>query len=80
MEPEYKVRWAGLDGFTHVSEWCDIIAARQQFNKLKNERIIRTVWAELCYASIEDNGPDEVIVIESFEREVIELFGKKVVC
>lgn len=72
---EYKVRYQQLDGF-HVSDWMYEKEARRFFNKLKNEKELVTVWAELCTY---DEEHDEVVVVEDFERDVINLMGYDII-
>lgn len=81
-ELEYKVRFERLEGGSiqfHCSEWDNERGARKFFDGLKNEKKHRTVWAELCFASIEDDAVDEVIVVDDFERRVFDIFGHKMV-
>lgn len=78
-ELEYKVRWERRDDGFHCSDWENEDRARRLFERLKNEKVRCTIWAELCYASIADDAEDEVVVVDAFERRVIDLMGHKVV-
>lgn len=81
-ELEYKVRFERLEGSMlafHCSEWDNEKGARKLFDNLKSEKKLVTVWAELCYASIDDNAPDEVVVIDDFSRKVFDILGHKMV-
>ena len=77
-EAEYKVRYERFDGF-HVSDWDNEKGARKFFEDLKNERVRHTIWAELCFASIKDDAVDEVVVVDDFTRQVVEIMGKKLI-
>ena len=79
MELEYKVRYERIDGSFGFHDWDNEKGARKFFDDLKNEKTKVTVWAELCYASIDDDAPDEVIVVDEFTRRVVEFMGAKVV-
>ena len=79
MELEYKVRYERIDGRFFVTDWDNYSGASRFFQGLKNEKVKTTVWAELCYASIEEDAPDEVHVVDDFERRVVEIMGKKIV-
>lgn len=76
-ELEYKVRYERIDGSFHIYEWDNEQGARRFFDSLKNEKVRVTVWAELCKASLKDDAPDKVIVIDDFERKVVEVMGHK---
>lgn len=78
-ELEYKVRWERVDGSFHVSDWDNERGARNFFDGLKHEKVHTTVWAELCFASIIDDAPDEVVVVDDFTRRVVEIMGHKIV-
>lgn len=78
MELEYKVRFERLDGF-HIHDWDNERNARKFFESLKNEKTKATIWAELVYASIDDDAVDEVVVVDDFERRVVELMGYKLI-
>lgn len=78
-ELEYKVRLERIDGSFHCMHWDNERGARRFFEGLKNEKVKVTIWAELCRASIEEDAPDEVIVVDDFERKVVEILGKRVI-
>lgn len=77
MNMEYKVRFERIDGSFHCSEWDNEKGARKFFDGLKNEKVLYTVWAELCYASVDDDAVDEVVVVDEFTRRIIEIMGKR---
>ena len=79
MELEYKVRYERIDGSFGIHDWDNERGAKKFFDDLKKEKTKVTVWAELCYASIEDDAPDEVIVVDDFERRVLDVLGHKMI-
>lgn len=78
---EYKLVYETVDGGRHVSEWMLEKEARKEFNKLRDNRKgegSKIVWCELIYSSLDEDAADEEIVVESFENNVIEIFGQKI--
>ena len=74
-ELEYKVRYERIDGSFGIYDWDNERGARKFFDGLKKDKV--TVWAELIYASLDPDAPDEVVVVEDFERKVVEFMGVK---
>lgn len=75
---EYKVIWETLKG-VNVSDWMTKPEAEKKFDKLKNEKVLKTVWAELIFSSLDENATDEELVVDSFTRKVVEIMGKKMI-
>ena len=75
---EYKVIWETLKA-KNVSDWMTKSEAQKKFNKLKNEKVLKTVWAELIYSPLDEESGDEELVIDSFTRNVVTIMGKKMV-
>lgn len=77
---DYKVRFERIDGSFGCSEWDNERGARKYFEGLKNEKVRVTKWAELIWSPIDEDDPcaelDEIIV-DDFERKVIDVMGHK---
>lgn len=69
---DYKVRYK-QDGVEKVTDWLTEAAAKRKYKQLKNEKVLITEWAEL---SMWDGSVENMVVVESFVRKSIELFGK----
>ena len=78
VSEDYKVRYQRLDGTAEVSDWYDRQGARRFFNRLKDEKVKVTWWAELVYSPIDDEVELDEIIVDDFERKVVDLFGHKV--
>ncbi len=77
VSEDYKVRYQRLDGMTEVSDWYDERGARRFFDRLKNEKVRVTRWAELVYSPIDDEVELDEIIVDDFERKVVEVMGHK---
>lgn len=75
---EYRVAWETNNG-KRTTEWLTEYEARKKFNLLKNEVILTAIWAELIFASIDDDAEDEVVVIDSFTRPTTTTNGYTVI-
>ena len=71
---EWKIRYEDDKGF-HVTDYMDEASARKFFNKKKDEKILKTLWCELCFSEEEN---DEIIVKDSFERKTTVVMGQKI--
>lgn len=77
VSEDYKVRYQRIDGATEVSDWYDRQGARRFFNRLKNEKVRVTWWAELVYSPIDYEAELGEIIVDDFERKVVEIMGYK---
>lgn len=77
VSEDYKVRYQRIDGATEVSDWYDRQSARRFFNRLKNEKVKVTWWAELVYSPIDDDVELDEVIVDDFERKVVEIIGHK---
>lgn len=77
VSEDYKVRYQRLDGTTEVSDWYDRQGARRFFNRLKDEKVRVTWWAELVYSPIDDEVELDEIIVDDFERKMVEVMGHK---
>lgn len=75
MDEEWKVRYCKKD-IVKVTDWMTEQSARRYFNRLKNEKVLVTEWAELIYASLDEDAKDEEQVVDNFERRKIEIAGQ----
>lgn len=71
---DWKVRYEDFSG-ENATEYTSETNARKFYHKLKSEKTRKTRWAELCCY---DNEKENLFVIESFERRVVELAGQYV--
>lgn len=75
---EWRVTWESLNG-KFTTEWLTEYEARKKYNQLKTEVLLKTIWAELIFASIDDDAEDEVTVVESFARPTTVMAGHIVI-
>lgn len=68
---DYKVYYK-QKGIEKTTDWLSKKSAEQKFKRLQNEKELITEWAELSVWSDEE---DNLIVIKSFDRRKVEIFG-----
>ena len=68
---DYKVRYK-QNGTEKVTDWLSKKSAEQKFKRLQNEKLLTTEWAELL---MYDDAVDNFVVLKSFDRRAIEIFG-----
>lgn len=68
---DYKVRYK-QNGTEKVTDWLSKKSAEQKFKKLQNEKELVTEWAELL---MYDDATENMIVLKSFDRRAVEIFG-----
>ena len=68
---DYKVRYK-QKGIEKVTDWLDKATAERKFKKLSNEKKLVTEWAELL---IYDDATENMVVLKSFNRRAVEIFG-----
>lgn len=68
---DYKVRYK-QKGIEKVTDWLDKATAERKFKKLSNEKELVTEWAELL---IYDDATENMVVLKSFNRRAVEIFG-----
>ena len=68
---DYKVRYK-QNGIEKITDWLDKATAERKFKKLLNEKELVTEWAELL---IYDDVTENMIVLKSFDRRAVEIFG-----
>lgn len=68
---DYKVRYQ-QKGVEKVTDWLDKTSAERKYKKLFNEKELITEWAEL---TMYDDTIEGMVVLESFERNTVEILG-----
>lgn len=68
---DYKVRYK-QKGIEKVTDWLDKATAERKFKKLSSEKELVTEWAELL---IYDDATKNMVVLKSFNRRAVEIFG-----
>ena len=76
LEIEYRVRYERPDGF-RIASWDNEIGARKFFEDLKSEKMCHTVWAELCFALLDDDEVVEITVIDEFTRKEVDCLTER---
>ena len=71
---EYIVRY-GNESFTTRTDYQPLQECTKFFNKLKSDS--KVVWAEIIHEPLDSY--DEQIILDSFEKQIIDILGKKVV-
>lgn len=74
MEIAYKVARERNDGRCDIWLYDTKAAANRKFRSLLNERIIKTIWAEIWETDYDIEG-DEWQRIDGFERERVDIMG-----
>lgn len=74
ISEDYVVRY-GYENKTNRTDYDTLPNAKKQFEKLKRDSGV--TWAELLHEPLDDE--DKQIVIDSFEKPVIEFLGQKIV-
>ena len=74
MSADYVIRY-GNESKTERSDYDTLPNIKKQFEKLKSDSGV--IWAEILYEPL--NEEDKQIVIDEFEKQVVDFFGQKVV-
>ncbi len=75
MSEDYKVYYEDIKG-EHITEWMTKQRAYRKYNSLKNEKELKTIYAEVIYCSTEEDSKDDYIVLDRFERKKMCILGK----
>lgn len=70
----FKVEWATVDGSVHLSDWLSERNARRLFAQRKNEKTLKTKWAEIL--RYDEN---ETVIVDRFERKVMNVIGYDII-
>lgn len=83
MTKKYELSWRGENNNFHCKQFKDYINVEKVFNRKVNEKVIKTISAEINYYFVGNDVPDEEVgkdyLIKGFYREVIEILGHDVI-